>query len=100
MFTVEKRNQIRDQLLNMGKADSQLVAGALVGGSAVGEDRWSDLDITFGIAEEAAISDVLSDWTSRLQTDFRAVHLFDLPHQSTCTESSCFRGTCRSTCPS
>src|SRR5262249_12415782 len=39
-------------------------------------DRWSDLDLTFGVA--ADVDDVVNDWTARLERDFRAVHLFDL----------------------
>ncbi len=61
-----------------------MVAGALIGASAAGGgDRWSDLDLTFGLADDATLPDVLADWTTRLQREFNAVHLFDLPYQST-----------------
>lgn len=84
MFTVEERNRVHDRLVQMGRADRRLVAGALVGGSAAGGgDRWSDLDLTFGLADDATLDDVLADWTTRLQGEFNAVHLFDLPYQST-----------------
>ena len=84
MFTVKERNRVRDRLLEIGRADRRLVAGALIGASAAGGgDRWSDLDLTFGLADDATLADVLADWTTRLQREFNAVHLFDLPYQST-----------------
>jgi hypothetical protein len=83
MFTVEYRNRVRDRLMEIGRADRRLVAGALIGATAGGEDRWSDLDLTFGLADDATLTDVLSDWTAHLQREFDAVHLFDLPYLST-----------------
>src|SRR5437867_8761051 len=84
MFTVEERDLVRNRLVQMSRADPRLVAGALIGSTAGGGgDRWSDLDLTFGLADGAAIDDVLSDWTARIVNEFQAVHLFDLPHLST-----------------
>jgi hypothetical protein len=83
MFTVEYRNRVRDRLIEIARADRRLVACALIGATAGGEDRWSDLDITFGLAEDTTLKDVLSDWTRHLQHEFDAVHLFDLPFLST-----------------
>jgi len=81
---MEERNRVCDRLVEVGKADHRLVAGALIGSTVAGAgDRWSDLDITFGLADKTSIADVLADWTARLQKEFDAVHLFDLPHQST-----------------
>src|SRR5205823_7071408 len=84
MFTVEERDLVRNRIVQMSRADPRLVGGALVGSTAGGGgDRWSDLDLTFGLADGAAIDDVLADWTARLVNEFQAVHLFDLPHLST-----------------
>ena len=84
MFTVEERDLVRNRLVQMSRADPRLVAGALIGSTAGGGgDRLSDLDLTFGLADGAAIDDVLSDWTARIVNEFQAVHLFDLPHMST-----------------
>ncbi len=82
MFSLEERNRIRDRLLEIGRADRRLVAAAFVGSSAGGGDRWSDLDLAFGLADDASLESVLTDWTTRLQSEFKAVHLFDLPFQS------------------
>src|SRR5437899_12900248 len=84
MFTVEERDRVRDRLVQMTRADPRLVAGALIGPTAGGGgDRWSDLDLTFGLADGAAIDDVRADRTARLVNEFEAVHIFDLPHLST-----------------
>jgi hypothetical protein len=83
MFTVEERGRVRDRLVEMGRADSRLVACALIGSTAGGgEDRWSDLDVTFGVADAVPVGKVLEDWTARMQGEFAAVRLFDLARQS------------------
>jgi hypothetical protein len=56
------------------------VAGALIGSVAFGPaDRWADLDLGFGVGDGASPADVLADWTPRLEAEWDAVHLFDLP---------------------
>src|SRR5438128_5753587 len=80
MFTVEERDRVRDRLVQMSRADPRLVAGALIGSTAGGGgDRWSDLDLTFGLADGVAIGDVLADWTTRFDNEFNAIPIFDLP---------------------
>ncbi len=82
VFTVEERNRIRDRILEMAKSDERVVAGAVVGSLATGEgDRWSDLDLTFGVSPENQILDVLDQLTTPLVREFSAVPLFDLPHR-------------------
>lgn len=84
MFTSQDRDQVRQQLLQRADADERIVAGAEVGAGAWDEaDRWSDLDLTFGVADTASISDVLADWTGDLDHNLEAIHLFDLPFLST-----------------
>jgi hypothetical protein len=41
-------------------------------------DRFSDLDLTFGIADDVSVANVLTDWTRTLFDDLDAVHLADL----------------------
>src|SRR6266567_2716670 len=84
MFTVEERDRVRNRLVQMSREDPRLVAGALIGSTAAGGgDQWSDLDLTFGLADNAILDDVVADWTKRLKSQFGAVHLFDLPYLST-----------------
>jgi hypothetical protein len=64
----------------MGRDDPRVVAAAEVGSLALGGgDGWSDIDLTFGVAEGVHVDDVLQDWTLRLDQELGAVHLFDLP---------------------
>jgi hypothetical protein len=84
MFTPEERDRIRQELLRRAQDDERIVAGAEVGAGASNEnDRWSDLDFTFGVAHAATIDDVLADWTDDLDRSLDAIHLFDLPFQTT-----------------
>jgi hypothetical protein len=80
MFTVEYRTRVRDELVDKARHDPRIESAAAVGGSAEGEpDRWSDLDLTFGVAPSASRDGVLEEWTRDLRQQFDAVTLFDLP---------------------
>ena len=43
-----------------------------------GGDRFSDLDLTFGVADHVPVADVLEDWTRALIDELDAVRLADL----------------------
>jgi hypothetical protein len=84
VFTVEQRNALRDRVLQLAQADARVVAGAAVGSLAVGQgDRFSDLDLTFAVADEVPIGTVLGDWTSTLGDESAAIQLTDLAVGST-----------------
>ena len=79
MFSVEERDALRERVLRLAEEDARVVAGAAVGSLAVDEgDRFSDLDLTFGIAEDVPVATVLDDWTRTLVNELDAVHLADL----------------------
>ena len=79
MFTIEARDALRERLLRLAQEDGRVVAGAAVGSLAVdGGDRFSDLDLTFGIADDVPLAEVLDDWTVTLTGELDAVHLADL----------------------
>ena len=93
MFTVEYRAQVRDALIEKAREDPRVESAAAVGGSAQGDgDRWSDLDLTFGVAGSAR-DEVLADWTGHLSARFDAVNLFDLPVLSTVYRVFLFPGS-------
>jgi hypothetical protein len=79
MYTVEQRDALRDRLLQLAREDERVVAGAVVGSLALGGgDRFSDLDLTFGVADLVPVADLLTDWTRTLSDDLGAVPLTDL----------------------
>jgi hypothetical protein len=95
VFTVEQRDELRERVLELAKEDERVVAGAVVGSFAVdGGDRFSDLDLTFGVAERVHVAGVLDDWTQTLSDELGAVRLADLERGSTTTGSCCCRRPC------
>ena len=51
----------------------------MVGSLALSEgDSWSDFDLTFGVADNVPLGEVLADWTRTLVQEFDAAQLFDL----------------------
>lgn len=84
MFTVEDRDRVRDRVLALASSDPRVVTGGVVGSLARGGgDRWSDLDLTFTLADGVAALDVLADWSRVVVDELDAVQLFDLPSGST-----------------
>src|SRR5947199_9400500 len=79
VFTVEQRDALRECLLQLAEEDARVVAGAAVGSLAVagGGDRFSDLDLTFAVADDMPVASVLDDWTRTLVDDRDAVRLAD-----------------------
>jgi hypothetical protein len=93
-FTVEERDRVRDRVLEMAHADTRVVAGAMVGSLALGGgDRWSDLDLAFGLAPGVKAADLLAEWTGALERELAAVHLFDLPYMSSIYRVFLFPGS-------
>ena len=79
MFTVEQRDALRERVLRLAQEDDRVVAGAIVGSLAVGGgDRFSDIDLTFGIADGVRVADVLDHWTRTLVDELDAVGLAEL----------------------
>ena len=71
---------MQERVLELAEEDPRVVAGAVVGAQA-GEatDRWSDVDLTFGVRDGVQLEEVLADFTRAMDGEFDAVHLFDLP---------------------
>jgi len=79
VFTVAQRDALREQLLRLAQQDARVVAAAAVGSLAAdGGDRFSDVDLTFGIADHVPVTEVLNGWTRRFIDQLDAVHLADL----------------------
>jgi hypothetical protein len=79
MFHAGDRERIRSELLEAARADARLTGGAVTGSAAAGnEDRWSDVDLAFGVGAAAPIREVLSDWTRRMYERYEALHHLDV----------------------
>jgi hypothetical protein len=84
VFTVGQRDALREHLLRLAKQDRRVVAAAAVGSLAADSgDRFSDLDLTFGIADHVPVAAVLNGWTGTLIDQLDAVHLADLERSPT-----------------
>ena len=56
MFMEDDRNQIRARLLVRASEDRRVTSLVLTGSASRGaEDRWSDIDLFFGVAAEIAV---------------------------------------------
>jgi hypothetical protein len=79
VFAREERDRVRQYILDMARNDPRVIGGAETGSMAVdGQDAWSDLDLAFGLVEDAGLEEVLADWTEVLDRDLRVVHYWDL----------------------
>ena len=83
MFTVEDRDRLRDWIASMAKNDPRVTAGAMTGSLSAGaEDRWSDIDVAFGVADGVDLEALLDDWTEALRREFGLLHYWALPFRS------------------
>jgi len=83
MFTAEQRDHVRQRVLELAQSDPRVIAGALTGSLAFGGgDRWSDIDVAFGIAPGVTLEAVLDDWTAVLAREWGLLDHFDLPFGS------------------
>lgn len=79
MFTPEQRASIRSALLDYAAKDRRIVGAAITGSGAAGhEDRWSDIDLAFGVIDASELPNVLSDWTAHMYDHHQAVHHLDV----------------------
>jgi hypothetical protein len=79
VFTTEQRDALRERVLTLAEQDRRIVAGAAVGSLAFdGGDRYSDLDLTFAVADGVPVAEVLDDWARTLSDESAAVQLVDL----------------------
>src|SRR2546425_10174693 len=84
MFTPEQRAHVRERVLELARAAARISGGARTGSAAAeAEDRWSDVDLSFGVIDDIEPESVLADWTEALSGDLGVLHHWDLRSGST-----------------
>jgi hypothetical protein len=79
MFTPEERGRLRTELIANAASDSRIGGVAITGSAAAErEDRWSDIDLAFGVADSSVVAAVLSDWTAQMYERHGALHHVDV----------------------
>jgi hypothetical protein len=79
MFTAEERDRLRSGLLEHAARDRRISGAAITGSAAAGrEDRWSDIDLAFGVGDAGEMPDVLADWTAHMYRQHLALAHFDV----------------------
>lgn len=79
VFTIQQRDALRERILTLADQDRRVVAGAAIGSLAFGGgDPFSDLDLTFAVADDVSVAEVLDDWTHTLANELGALQLVDL----------------------
>jgi hypothetical protein len=79
VFTSDHRDAVRRQLLGLAENDPRITAAAVTGSAADGrEDRWSDIDLFFGVADHEGLDAVVEDWSGYLYGELGALHHFNL----------------------
>jgi hypothetical protein len=73
------RDRLRTQLLESAARDPRIICAAITGsGAEDGEDRWSDIDLAFGVANATEVSDALDNWTAQMYGQHGALHHYDV----------------------
>ena len=79
MSTPEHRDRVRERVLEIARGDARITGGAVTGSAAAGtEDRWSDIDLAFGVADGVEPETVVDEWTRLFERELGVVHHWDL----------------------
>jgi hypothetical protein len=79
MFTPEARDHLRCSLLEHATRDQRISGAAITGSAAAGrEDRWSDIDLAFGVGLAAKLPNVLAEWTAHMYKRHSALDHLDV----------------------
>jgi hypothetical protein len=79
VFDVVFRDEVENFLIRLAEVDERITAAAVVGSRAHTEgDRWSDIDLTFAVADAVEPVGLLDEWAASLRAQFDGTALFDL----------------------
>ncbi len=79
LFTSEERERLRAELLERAAKDQRISGAAITGSAAASsEDRWSDIDLAFGVKNAGELPNVLADWTAHMYDRHQALDHLDV----------------------
>lgn len=79
MFSEAEREELRQQLLERGRQDERISGGAVTGSASKdGLDRWSDIDLAFGVHDANLLTATLADFTDFMRSTQGAVDTVDV----------------------
>jgi hypothetical protein len=74
---------VRDDLVAAARADARITGVALTGSASTErEDRWSDIDLAFGVSEASQLEPAVAEWTTRMYEHHSAVHQVDVRREA------------------
>jgi hypothetical protein len=79
VFSAQERDAVRAAILEAAQSDDRVSGGAITGSAAGGtEDKWSDVDVAFGVRQGASIDSLLADFTDLMYWRLGALHHVDV----------------------
>ncbi len=79
MFSPEEREALRAELLARARHDNRISGGAVTGsGSIDALDRWSDVDLAFGVRDRDQLLPTLEDFTQFMRDGPGAIDTVDV----------------------
>ncbi len=79
MFSSTDRSALSNALVDSARNDPRITGAAVTGSAAVGGgDKWSDVDLAFGVASGTDRAQLIAAWTARMYEEHGAVHHTDI----------------------
>jgi len=79
VFSEAEREQLRQRLLERGRQDERISGGAVTGSASRDAlDRWSDIDLAFGVHDAQLLTETLGDFTDYMRSAHGAVDTVDI----------------------
>ena len=79
MFSQDEREKLRRDLLDRARRDQRISGGAITGSASRDAlDRWSDIDLAFGVHQPDELLPTLDDFTRHMCDELDAVDTVDV----------------------
>ena len=79
MFTPQERETLRRELIDLARRDPRITGGAVTGSGSTGNlDRWSDIDLAFGVDAAGQVLATLADFSEHMRRERGAIDQVDV----------------------